>query len=379
MPRKMVLITADGQRPVLTEADAVDELQLQKQLAETPDLIPVDDFDWTGPMMVVGRETRLPSGAADVVGVSRTGEVLVAELKRGPDNSDFRYALAQAQGYGADLYGMTIDQFEETVARRYFASAIHCPPGSPVKDAASLMVAAEATWGDWTDEERAAFVPRLTRNLQTGSLHFAIVAQRFTPAMRTTATFLNEQGGRSSYYLVELIRFTDGTLDAFEGRTVLGPRPTRGSSTAAATLDRESFLDSEPDAARRERLADLFDLFEGLRFVLAWGTTGMSIRFPSPDREEPLSIAWVHPSGVSGWMGLSGLAIGYDTGSAANHPSLTPALASYRDALAALPGASPAKAKNLEAWVFNDAAEAANMSNIREVVATLASATTGND
>ena len=51
-------------------------------------------------------------------------QILVAEFKTGPKNPDFRGALAQAMDYGADLWGMSYDEFETTVALQYL-SLIH--------------------------------------------------------------------------------------------------------------------------------------------------------------------------------------------------------------------------------------------------------------
>jgi hypothetical protein len=60
----MVVIREDGSSPMLAEVDAHDEAQLQERLKAHADLLPVDEFDLVGPLMVVGRETTLPSGAA---------------------------------------------------------------------------------------------------------------------------------------------------------------------------------------------------------------------------------------------------------------------------------------------------------------------------
>jgi hypothetical protein len=76
-------------------------------------------------------------------------------------------------------------------------------------------------------------------------------------------------------------------------------------------------------------------------------------------------------------MGLSGLAMGYDVGSAQSHPSVATHLTNYVTALQALPGATPAKAKNLAAAVFPTDAEATNMPAIEELLAELVSASSG--
>ena len=109
MARKMIVQLENGSSPVLTEEAAEDEGQLQEMMKTNPDLLPVDEFGMTGPLMVVGRETTLPSGAVDLVAVARSGELLIVEFKTGPQNADFRAALAQLLDYGADLWSLSYD------------------------------------------------------------------------------------------------------------------------------------------------------------------------------------------------------------------------------------------------------------------------------
>src|SRR5438270_4542851 len=119
MARKIVLTVGDSNSPMLlTESQAKDELQLQEMMKANPDLLPIDEFGMTGPLMVVGRETNLPSGAVDLVAMARTGELLVVEFKTGPSNPDFRAVVAQLVDYGSDLWGMTLEQFEQVPTAR---------------------------------------------------------------------------------------------------------------------------------------------------------------------------------------------------------------------------------------------------------------------
>jgi len=62
-----LVVNTDGTRPVLSEVPATNELELQSLLRDTPDLLPADEIGVTGPLLVVGRETVLPSGAVDLV------------------------------------------------------------------------------------------------------------------------------------------------------------------------------------------------------------------------------------------------------------------------------------------------------------------------
>jgi RecB family endonuclease NucS len=104
MPRKMIVKVTGGENQLLEETAASNEEELRELVKSNPDLIPVEEFGVAGPMMIVGRETTLPSGAVDLVGLTRSGHVVVIEFKTGPQNSDFRHVLAQLLDYGSDLW-----------------------------------------------------------------------------------------------------------------------------------------------------------------------------------------------------------------------------------------------------------------------------------
>src|SRR5690348_134015 len=112
---------ANGASTLLTEMPAANEAVLQEAMKHNPDLLPIDEFGMTGPLLVVGRETTLQSGYVDLLCLARSGELLIVEFKTGPQNPDFRHALAQLLDYGSDLWRLSYDEFENTVATRYFA------------------------------------------------------------------------------------------------------------------------------------------------------------------------------------------------------------------------------------------------------------------
>lgn len=71
MARKIITFLQDRSTHILTENSAENEAQLQELVKDHPELIPIEDFGMTGPLMVVGRETTLPSGGIDLVGLAR--------------------------------------------------------------------------------------------------------------------------------------------------------------------------------------------------------------------------------------------------------------------------------------------------------------------
>ena len=121
MSRKILLQKGDGTVDPLDERPVGCEEELRQLVKENPDILPYDELGLSGPLLVVGRETTLPSGAVDLVAIARGGQLLLIEFKTGPQNTEFRYSLAQLLDYGSDMWGMSYEGFEQTVALRYFA------------------------------------------------------------------------------------------------------------------------------------------------------------------------------------------------------------------------------------------------------------------
>ena len=368
MPRKIITRTEEGSESVLEECPAKDEEQLQELVKDNPDLVPIEEFDMTGPLMVIGRETTLPSGAVDLVALARSGELLIIEFKTGPQNTDFRHSLAQLLDYGSDMWGMSYEDFERAVAARYFASERCKDPG--VRGLASLEKAAKATWSDLSEEEAARIYDRLSDQLAKGSFHYVLVAQRFTPTIEKTVEYLNAVMAPVRFYAVELVHFQGDDLSAFESRAIL--RPTRTPTSTATTSTSEAQLLAEiQDEEYRTAARELLEACRGLGFRFEWGTIGVSIRVPTADRPEPLTVAWLFPPGRAGWMSLTDLTLGFDPSSAKATPSAGPALEAYVGAVGALPNAEPAKPEWLRAYRVPPKAMVGLQNEIIEVLARL--------
>ena len=376
MVRRMIVRREDGSFPVLVEVDAHDEAELQSRMKEQPELLPLDEFGLDGPLLVVGRETTLPSGAADLLCLTRNGEVLVIEFKTGPQNPDFRAALAQVLDYGSDLWQMSLDVFEQTVAVRYFQST-HCT--YTFKGITSLQGAATVAWPTLTSDEAAGFADHLSENLRTGAFHYVVVAQRFTPAMNQTGTYLNALNSRARFYLVELVRFTGDDLVAYEARTILKPLPISHKAGSGASLSEQVFLDTILEEDIRQQYADLFEVAQGLSLRFEWGSKGTSIRLQTPDKSEPVSVAWVFPPGVIGWMGLTGLTFGFDPAQAAGAPSAHAALDRYVEAIGAVPGGQRVGKAGLKAYAFDPRHFGSARPQIVELLADVVSVVAGHN
>src|SRR4051794_34102250 len=238
-----------GLEPVLMmETLADNEAQLQEIMKESPDLLPVDEFEMIGSLMVIRREMTLPSGAVDLLCLARGGELLIVEFKTGPQNSDFRQVLAQLLDYGSDLWRMSYEEFESTVADRYFSSD-RCDDVR-LRGKASLDQVARAIWPDLSEEEAAQFQERLLQQLSAGAFHYVVVAQRFVPTMERTVEYLNAVLSTARFYAVELVRFAADNLSAFESRTVRRPALRSPGSERVATNEARSLEQIEDDIYR---------------------------------------------------------------------------------------------------------------------------------
>ncbi|MEV8506324.1 hypothetical protein AB0368_16025 [Actinoplanes sp. NPDC051475] len=68
MPKKLLVVLPDSAEAVLQEIVNSDEQRLHDRLRRTPGLLPLEELELEGPMLVVGQETSLASGRIDLVG-----------------------------------------------------------------------------------------------------------------------------------------------------------------------------------------------------------------------------------------------------------------------------------------------------------------------
>lgn len=362
MSRQIVVILPDGKRKVLSQVPAVDESDLQERLKDDPALLPVEELGLVGVPLVVGRETRLPSGAIDLLLLDRSGTLCLVEFKTGPQNPDFRACLAQLVDYGSDLWGMSVDDFENRVAARYFMGP-HCPPKTFGHGQPSLATAVAQAWPSGGLESAEPFDWRdgLTAQLSSGGFHYVVVAQRFAPQTLTTIRYLNSAMPRAYFHAVELVRFGAPvqTADAsvvgvYETRYIVGPERHRGpvGERAKALANSAELLGQIGDDAYRGALETLIAGLEQIEtLTIFYGTRGISLRAMVPGRD-PVSVGWLFPPGPPRWLGLTDLTLGYYTVGLDIAAEKYAALEAYAATVGGLPGAKPAKKPTFNASTF---------------------------
>ncbi|MDO8532315.1 MAG: PD-(D/E)XK nuclease family protein [Dehalococcoidia bacterium] len=352
MPRKMVVQREGQPKPEdLVETLADSEQQLHDLVQNNPDLLPVEEFGMQGPLLVVGKETTVVSGAIDLVALTRDGEILVVEFKTGPQNTDFRSVVAQLLDYGAQLWRLSYEDFETSVAVKYFRSN-ECKD-TALQRKATLREAVDAKWPTPKDADAQPQWDKVRSNIErqlaSGSFHYVIAAQSYTEAVLKTIRYLNDAMRTARFYAIEVVCFKGDAMSAFESRTVWKPNPPVGNTQR---ITRGQFLTSLTDESYRKTIGDLLDACEGLGLQLYWGSLGVSIRLQSADPRRMLSVAWVYPPGRGGWNNLKDIALGYDPASTKDFPGLQSALERYVAAVSKLDGATPAKSGGLRAYQF---------------------------
>lgn len=154
---------------------------------------------------------------------------------------------------------MTLEDFERPVALRFFSSS-HATK-TLYEGCKSLDEAISRTWQDdpLGEEELGAFKDQLVADLADGSFTYVVAAQRFTDPMATTARYLNATHRASSFSLVEMVRFANGSgEEVFEARTVLRPQAP-GAHAPSSRLTREGLKDALGETAYGEAVERIID------------------------------------------------------------------------------------------------------------------------
>lgn len=331
------------------------EWELQKFVRDHPELFPLKEFGMEDSLLVVGMEIGLGSGPMDMVGLTRSGDILLIEFKTGLVISDFRKAIAQLLDYGSALFRASLQSFETRVVRKYF-NGRYCRP-TRYRNTPSLKVAFDRTWGQINQFE--TFTNRVIDALASGSFHFVVVAQRFTPAMQHTVDYLNSLESNARFYLVEMTRHEGKDVTAYQARTIGRPQ----------ILSKAFFLDRVDD--HNSEYSEFFKEAEHLGLIFGWGKNGVAIRVR--DFPKPLAVAWAYPPEVSTSLGRPGFTFGYRSSHVKNERLLRHLVQDYVKDVAHLAGTSAVNKNGITGCTFEAHDFGAVKSQIYERLAELVS------
>ena len=198
-----------------------DEATLHSLIEQTPEMLPLSGAP---PLLILGREVRLGSGYADLVGVETSGRPVIIEVKLAYSSEARRAVVAQILAYAAHLHGTTREQLEDRV-------------GSSLRQCGheSLVDAVRSTQEDAFDAD--GFTAALEDHLQEGRFRLVFVLDSVPPELMTLVAYLEHVTDKLVIDLVAVNSFNVG------GRSVVLPQrvtPERHEVTVEKTRRKES-------------------------------------------------------------------------------------------------------------------------------------------
>jgi hypothetical protein len=269
------------------------EANLHHALTKHPEFLPSEDMG-LGRIVVVGRESTFPSGAADLILVDDRGQVCLVEVKK-EGNPDVRRVVAQLLDYAAGLWGKTLLEFEQDVFLPYAQKA----GGLPI----SLRVLLADKFGRRVDEgatDDTELQPSveeietaLGENLLSGRFVLVVAAPVIPEPVRRVLDYMNAPGLR--LYGLEVSYF-NGPAECFVPRLAVQPPPldqiaTKGSRVwdQAAILQQLRLKKGEEAAEVAEAIFDWADA-QGLRRWYGAGHVDGSCYFGEEDERGYLRL-----------------------------------------------------------------------------------------
>jgi hypothetical protein len=247
------LLLRQGMDQVLVPESAIPlEQELHDAIHNHPLLLPADDLG-LGRTLVVGKESGLKGGFADLILMDDQGEICIVEVKK-EGNPDTKRVVAQLLDYASSLWRLPVSLFEETVVLPFLAK--HSPETTfdeLMRDGFSL-----ATEDPLMPElehsgksSREQFMSRLQGNLNNGDFILVVAAPMIPPSVKRVLEYENAKGHR--FYGIEFSYFS-GSADCLVPRVVVTPP----HKTQQGIKNLERILgDSQP--THRTFISDLVD------------------------------------------------------------------------------------------------------------------------
>lgn len=303
MPERIYVTTTDGNIEPLQETAFAVESELQRLIAEHPELLdgeqmrPGDPRRW----LLISREKGIAETggegarwALDHLLVDQDARPTLAEVKRGLNPEIRRTVVGQLLEYAAHASETwTADELRETFLRNAEARG-----RDPQEDLATLLQSD-------TERDAEAFWQDVATNLAAKHLRLLFVSDRIPDVLARVVTFLNEQMEHVEVLAVEIKRFQGSTNETLVprviGRTGTGAKARQGRRRTRLT--RETFLDGFGDERIRAAAESLLDAAQetGARIVY-YESFGLSVRVRCEGIPQPISVAWLYSREGTGWM-----------------------------------------------------------------------------
>jgi hypothetical protein len=281
MTRHVLIRSENEPAKVVEEASLPTESELHDALTSHPQLIPASDLG-LGETVVVGRESGLAAGYADLVLLDERGRLCIVEVKN-EGNPDTRRVVAQLLDYAASLWGLSIDEFEQRVLHPFLAATGRAAPLPAVAD-----YVAEVTQSSPGHAEE--LVDQLAQTLAAGDFALVVAAPQIPVGVQRVLEYLNARGQRLFGLEVSYFR---GPVECFVPRLVVKPLVSdpAGESSSSPSLDAETFL-SQVAARCRDTVATFLSSVTDAGADVLWRKYGPSI---TVTRDQQRQVAYLEP------------------------------------------------------------------------------------
>ncbi len=181
-----ILYIDNGRIRPIESSKFKEEAVLQTYLEEYPDLLPLDEIeDNPAPLVTIGREVSVPSGAIDLLLVDTSGVLTIVETKLAKNPEVRREVIGQIIEYASFVSRWDAQQVERQ-ATEYFRSKKRA-------EASLYGVLAELAKGGNAEvpPDEATLRAAIEKNLREGNIRLIIAVDDLVESLRSTVTFLN--------------------------------------------------------------------------------------------------------------------------------------------------------------------------------------------
>lgn len=343
-------LDADGDPTPLSEAPYRDEDALQRLIADHPEVLAGEQMTPGEPRrwLLIRREMGIADSdksgnrwSVDHLLIDQDARPTLVEVKL-KDNSDIhRKVVGQLLEYAAHATAYwTADgirrRFEvkhgsEEAAREAFARW-RAAGGEPESE----------------DDGYEAFWEDVDTNLRADNVRLLFAADRIPDELAHVVGFLNRNMEHVEVLAVELRQFGGEGAHTLVPR-VIGRTERQRTSSGGSKHTMETLLAEFPEGAVREAARQLLERSTVAGATHEFGPSGVSIRGHTSLWKQPVTVAWLFPAGVGGWMKTRDFSFGAAILEAEPPPALREVLVRHVQRFKDDPYTRDARSKGVEA------------------------------
>lgn len=324
---KKILVVENRKAQLVDAKKFESEATLQTYLEQFPSLLPVWEVDENAaPLLTIGREVAVPSGAVDLLFTDAGGLLTVVETKLARNPEARREVIGQVIEYASFLSAWDADDVERQ-ANDYLHSE-----AAPEDYRGLDLYEALSKVGGGVDVPADAYREGFEDNLKRGRIRLVIAVDEIVEPLRSTVTFLN------SFSPFDILVLQLADFEESAGRHIFIPslfgysRPPKAESGRKPWNEKSFFEDAEEKRTppELEVIRGLYDLAVTTgRPQFGTGRSGGSFTY----RVSSDGKLWLSLITVFNYWGIQ-----FSFGMLSGHGVPREVLAEFRDQVNAIPG-----------------------------------------